>query len=611
MSTESTGEPDSAGAGQALLQLLVDLDRPDLVERTKAASSRANRTNTIVCVVGEFKQGKSSLVNAMIRAEVCPVDDDLATSVITLIRYGDEPSAVVRRREGKKEVAESVPIDELVNWASEQGNPNNHKEVERVDIAVPSSLLSNGLMLVDTPGMGGLGGGHAAATMAFLPFADGLILVSDAAAELTAPEVDFIEQAIELCPTVMFAQTKTDLYPEWERIFGINAAHLTKRGIDIPAVAVSSHLRTTALRTKQRELNTESKFPELIDTLQTRVVEPAKAAAVYRSAAELSGVNGLLRTGAEEELRLLEDPEMLAAALARLERSQNRLEHLRGPGSRWSTLLNDRVSDVSTAVNHRFRSQMRGIGRTMDETVESLTKGSDWEAVTRDAQTMVSEATAQAYGSASQAYADIHHEVAELLQADDLITLNNDGRTRMAVDLSEFWQGTETLQKDEKGALAGVRSAFGLGQSFGSSKMLFMNMSGLSKFGISLGGLAAGPVVAGGFAVMGGMKLFDDRKKKLTTQKTRARQQIRSFIDNVQFEVGNEISLLIRDIQRDLRDEFMDRIGELHTTFSETAQRAQADAQRSEQEVAQRKASLANSLRIIDQVDGMLHRGAS
>lgn len=609
MSTEQSTAPSIAGAGPALLKLLTDLDRPDLAERTTAATSRASRANTIVCIVGEFKQGKSSLVNAMIRSDVCPVDDDLATSVITLVRHGDEPTAVVRRREGTKQVAETVPVNALVDWASEQGNPNNSKEVERVDVAVPSPLLADGLMLVDTPGMGGLGGGHAAATMAFLPFADGLVLVSDASSELTAPEVDFLRQATELCPTVMFAQTKTDLYPEWERIFDINVEHLRGRGIDIPAVAVSSHLRMTALRTKQRELNTESNFPKLIQTLQDGVIAPAKSAATERASIELSGVAALLRTGAEEELRLLEDPDSLREALAHLERSQNRLEHLRGPGSRWSMLLNDRITDVTTAINHRFRSEMRTIGRTMDETVESLKRGADWEEVTRDAQTLVSEATARAYGAASQAYADIHREVAELLHAEDLIALTSDSRTRAPIDLSEFWQGTESLQKEEQTALSGVRSVLGLGQAFGSSKMLFMNMSGISKFGISLGGLAAGPVVAGGFAVMGGMKLFDDRKKKLTTQKTKARQQIRSFIDNVQFEVGNELGILIRDIQRDLRDEFMDRIGELQTTFAETAQRAQADAQRSEQEIAQRKKALSHSLGSLDQVDEML-RGA-
>ena len=108
---------------------------------------------------------------------------------------------------------------------------------------MPSAILAQGLVLVDTPGMGGLGAGHAAATLAFLPFADGLILVSDASSELSAPEIEFLRRAVELCPTVLFAQTKIDLYPAWERIVNLNRGHLERAGIRIPIVAVSSQLR--------------------------------------------------------------------------------------------------------------------------------------------------------------------------------------------------------------------------------------------------------------------------------------------------------------------------------------------------------------------------------
>ena len=156
------------------------MGRPDLAERAAAAAARANRPSTIVCVVGEFKQGKSSLVNGLLGCELCPVDDDIATSTITLVRHGDEPGAVVKRRAGDEVVSESVPLEDLPQWASERGNPDNVRAVDRVEVATPSSVLKEGLVIVDTPGMGGLGAGHAAATLAFLPYADGLVLTSDA-----------------------------------------------------------------------------------------------------------------------------------------------------------------------------------------------------------------------------------------------------------------------------------------------------------------------------------------------------------------------------------------------------------------------------------------------
>lgn len=562
----------------------------------------------MVCVVGEFKQGKSSLVNALVRTDVCPVDDDLATSVITLVQHGETAGAVVRRKEEGKPVAEAIAIGDVGAWASEQGNPDNQKGVERVDITVPSKLLKEGVMLVDTPGMGGLGGGHAAATMAFLPFADGLVLVTDASSELTAPEIDFLKKATELCPTVMLALTKIDLYPRWEQIAKLNRAHLDRLGLDIATVAVSSTLRSTALAERKKDLNVRSNFPELVNTLQKQVIAPARQLATQRTATELSGVARLLRTGAEEERRLLEHPEELQASLDALAEATARLEHLRGPGAKWSQVLGDRIADMSTEVSHDYRAAMRRIGRQMDETVEQLTRGCDWEATTRDAQTHVSEATARAFGSIQTGRNEIRAQIIETLQADDAVVLGDDDHVIRArtEDLSDFWAGTEALQEDENVGLAGVRSVMGVGQSYGSSKMLFTNLGGISKFGVSLGALAAGPVLAGGFVVMGGMKLFDDRKKRLTTRRQKTRTQIRAFIDNVQFDVSTEISTMVRDVSRELRDEFVARIAELQTTYNETAQRAKKDASKGKEEVDQRKARLDAALAELTDVDTAL-----
>lgn len=610
MSQSPSADQLKPAVGQ-LLGIAKTVERDDLIDRIKAAAIRATRSDTVVCVVGEFKQGKSSLVNSLVRRNVCPVDDDLATSVITMLHHGDPAGAIVRSKENGKPVAEAIDVDDVASFASEQGNPGNEKGVDRVDITLPAAILEGGLTLVDTPGMGGLGGGHAAATLSFLPFADGLILVSDTSSELTAPEVDFLKKAVELCPTVMLAATKTDLYSEFERIVGYDTDHLNKQGLTIPIVPVSSLLRDAALRAKNRELNLESGFPKLLDVLQKQVVGPAKSSATRRAVGELKGVARLLRTGLEEELRVLDDPEAREEAVAELGRAGAKLEQLRGPGARWSTVLSDRITDLQTAVNHRYRGEMRTIGREMDERCEELTRGSDWEELTRDAQTRVSESTAKAFSTVQQTWGEVHGELAQLLGAEDVILFDQSRNDRERSDLNDFWAGTESVTKDENSGLAGFRSVLGIGQTYGSSQYLFSNISGVSKFGVSLGALAAGPVLAGGFVVMGGLKVFDDRKKKLATRKQKLRSQIRSFMDNVQFEMGDEIASMVREAQRSMRDEFVARIGELQTTYAETVQRLQADAKRGEQELADRRQQLVHSLKALDTVDASLEQAVA
>jgi hypothetical protein len=404
----------------------------------------------------------------------------------------------------------------------------------------------------------------------------------------------------------MLAATKTDLYPSFERIVSLDTDHLAKQDMSVPIVPVSSYLRDAALRTRNRELNLESGFPKLLDVLQKQVIGPAKSNATRRAVGELNGVVRMLRTGIEEELRVLDDPEAREAAVEDLKAAGARLEHLRGPAARWSTVLGDRITDLQASVNHRYRGEMRSIGRQMDERVEELTRGSDWEELTRDAQTQVSESTARAFSTVMQTWAEIHQELAELLGAEDLIVFNDERTERESTDLSDFWLGTESTAKEENVGLATGRSIIGVAQSYGSSSYMLGNISGISKFGVSLGALAAGPVLAGGFVVMGGLKVFDDRKRKLAARKQKLRGQIRSFMDNVQFEMGDELGNLMREAQRALRDEFVTRIGELQTTYTETIQRLQADAKRGDQELGERRQGLEQSVRALEAIGAAL-----
>jgi len=582
-----------------LVQVLQQLERSDLANRANAALARLRRPATVVCVVGEFKQGKSSLVNGLLGRDACPVDDDVATAAITLVRYGDQPAAVVRRKVDGEPVVEQITIEDLPQWVTEGGNPGNQRGVERVEIAVPSALLKQGLVIVDTPGMGGLGAGHAAATLAFLPFADGVILCSDASAELSAPEVEFLSRASELCPTVLFAQTKIDLYPAWPRILDLNKGHLERSGVRVPTVVVSSALRHEALVRKDRDLNERSQFPVLIKALDEGVVTPAKDNAADRSVGDIRSIISVVRSGLAEEQRMLQDPNAAAEGLQELEQAKTRLEHLRGPGARWSVVVNDRVTDLSNDITYRFRGSMRSISDGMDERIEHLTKGNDWDEMVRDMQTEVADSVTEAFVTIEQGYGAIEQEVIDLLQEEQLGLPARIGREH-AVDVTTLWAAKPLEEKSNAGKRAFQTGVTGVR---GVQSGMYMFSSIGSWLPAAAGALMlANPVLLGAGALFGSMQLLDERKKKVTARRQSARQQVRKFLDDVQFEVGNEISAMVREAQRDLRDEFTDRLGELQRTYTETAQRAQADMQRSQQERQQRAQQSAQMIAAIDAI---------
>ncbi len=612
----SSVAPESATPEALIIEVaktLQQIGRTDLAERASVAAARVRRPATVVCVVGEFKQGKSSLINALLGQPVCPVDDDLATSAITLVRWGDQPAAVVRRKAesaaaGDPPITETIPIEQVGDWVSEIGNPHNHKRVERVDIVVPSPLLKQGLVIVDTPGMGGLGAGHTAATLSFLPFADGLIFVSDASAELSAPEVEFLARARDLCPTVLFVQTKIDLYPEWQRIIDLNRGHFQQAGLSLPIVAVSSALLGEALQRNDKSLAVLSRVPEVVKQLGDDVVGPAKALATRRSVGDVVAIIGQVLAGLRAEQGILADPATAAAALTALNEARARLEFLRGPASKWNVLVGDQVSDLSNNVSYRFRGASRNISRTMDERIEQLTNGSEWDELARYIQTVVADEVTTVFIDLENGRNNIRSEVVELLR-DEHLDLAEVSPIGASFDVTELWQGkaleeaASSGKKAFRSSITTIRGAQGGVMMFGMLGTFLPAAAGVL--------IASNPVLLGIGAVFGGMSLADDRKRKVAARRQTARSQVRQFLDDVQFEMGNQMGNLIRDIQRDLRDEFTARITELVRTYTDTATRAQTDAQSSAQDRQQRAGELVSQIDTLAKHEAALARVAA
>ena len=294
--------------------------RPDLTARLQRTKERLADPAVRVLVVGEFKQGKSQLVNSLVSAPVCPVDDDIATSVVTVVRHGDAPSvALVRDADGADRPARTeVALAELAKHVSEAGNPGNRAGLRHAEVGIPRALLAGGLVLVDTPGVGGLGSAHGAATTAALAGADALLMVSAAAQEYTRPEIDFLRSAVRMCPNVACVLTKTDLYPHWRRIAELDRGHLAAAGITAPLMPVSSAVRQVALKTKSKPLNEESGFPVLISYLREQVLGRADQLDRRSAAHDVLDVCAQLTTTLRAELAAQESPQRAAELAAEL-----------------------------------------------------------------------------------------------------------------------------------------------------------------------------------------------------------------------------------------------------------------------------------------------------
>ena len=168
-------------------------------EIDKAITTSEDSATVLFC--GEFKRGKSSLVNAIIGTELCPTDIGIATSVVTTIKYGAVKKAV-RYYGNLLENADSLKSEEIAWEDINKYTMGDVLEIDNtilVELSYPSPFLKNGITIIDTPGIGGLDPRHAILTHMALPKADVIVFVTDAGEPLTQSELDFYENKVLSC----------------------------------------------------------------------------------------------------------------------------------------------------------------------------------------------------------------------------------------------------------------------------------------------------------------------------------------------------------------------------------------------------------------------------
>ena len=178
-----------------------------------AALDRLDDTGFTIGVFGRVGVGKSSLINAVAGGPVLPVGAVPVTAVPLRIRRG-ESGAVVRFFDGR---SESVPLERIPEFATEDGNPDNRRGVRALDVSLPS--LPGDLTLLDTPGLGALAASGSAAVAA-LPRCDlGLVLVQ-AGAPLGREELSLLSGLAHAGVAHQILVSKADLVPpaELERV---------------------------------------------------------------------------------------------------------------------------------------------------------------------------------------------------------------------------------------------------------------------------------------------------------------------------------------------------------------------------------------------------------
>ncbi|MCY1673704.1 dynamin family protein [Pseudarthrobacter sp. SL88] len=556
------------------LQLAQTADRADLRKRLEQAAGRLRDPSVRVIVVGEFKQGKSKLINALVNAPVCPVDDDIATSVPTVVRHGEPASAAILVPKADSDGGEEgsverqpIPIEDIAAYVSEQGNPGNSKKLVAAEVYLPRKILTGGLTVIDSPGVGGMGSSHTLTTLTALPTADAMLLVSDASQEYTEPELRFLRQAMRITPSVVGVLSKTDLYPEWRRVAAMDRSRLDTVAPDIPLFPVSSDLRLEASRLQDAELNGESGFPALVRHLRNEIVGKSERLQRRHVSQDLLSVTENLRLSLQSELDALENPAGTPRMIAGLELAKTEADDLRKRSARWQVTLSDGISDLIADMEYDLRDRLRRIQREAEAAIDHGDPGPTWNEFSKWLEECSAAAISDTFVWTSERAHWLASQVAEHFAADEVrIPALRVSDTGDALDPVEEMPALDPgrinpMQK----VLIGMRGSYG-------GVLMFGLLTGI--FGMAL----INPLSVGAGLLLGRKAYREDREARLKRRQGEAKALVRRQIDDVTFQVGKQLKDRLRLVQRSIRDHFTEIAEEHHRSLSDSVAVAQKAA---------------------------------
>ena len=342
-----------------------------IMEDARSAAERIAEGRFYVACVGQFKRGKSTLLNALIGEPILPSGVVPVTAVPTILRFGESLGARVRLSSGEWT---KIAIADIEEYVSEVRNPENSKGVAGLEVFVPSPLLAEGMCFVDTPGLGSVFAGNTAATHAFLPHIDAAIVVIGADPPIGADELALVESVAKEIPDILFVLNKADRVTKPDRDAAVSfARQVLESRLQRP---VSSIFEISALEQLDNG-GSPRDWAQLVDTLEQLVqqssrqlVRDAEDRSVRRLSSQLLVVvkeerDALTRPFDESERRIGQLREIVSQA----EQSLNDLGYLfSGEQQRLSKTFGDHrdafLKSVGEVAHHELSSALESLPRT-------------------------------------------------------------------------------------------------------------------------------------------------------------------------------------------------------------------------------------------------------
>jgi len=357
---ETSVTADGASRLLRLADLGQELGAEPVAQEARELAARVAEGRFYVACVGQFKRGKSTLLNALVGCEVVPTGFIPVTAVPTVIRFGLKLHARIRLHDGSWR---DIAMPELKEYVTEALNPENKKAVEGAEVFVPSPLLSSGMCFVDTPGLGSVFTGNTATTQAFIPHIDAALVVVGADPPIAGEELTLVEAVGKQVQDLILVINKADRTSDAEREAAAKfTRELLEKRLHHPMgevfeVSAAERMENRGpLRDWEKLL---ASFYHLVDNSGTNLVRAACDRGLQRLSEQLLVMisedrNALQRPIEESERRI----ELMKETIGEAERSMHELSFLfMAEQHRISDIFSDRHKQFFNSTWHESEAE--------------------------------------------------------------------------------------------------------------------------------------------------------------------------------------------------------------------------------------------------------------
>lgn len=197
-----------------LLDIAQELDMPEQVTQVRDVIATIEARSFSIAVVGEFKRGKSTFINALLGKELLPSDITPTSATLNRVVYGITPhvNVIFKDETGGPGAVQEIDIDRLADYVTKL-TPEAEAVAATVHEAVvfyPTRYCENNVSIIDTPGLND-DASMTQVTMDVLPRVDAAVMVVMADSPFSQFEGDFLNNLlVRALGRVFFVVTAID-----------------------------------------------------------------------------------------------------------------------------------------------------------------------------------------------------------------------------------------------------------------------------------------------------------------------------------------------------------------------------------------------------------------